>query len=105
MKNIFIPPVLVFLSLILIILIHFLLPPFNLIRFPYNLVGIVLVFIGIHISGQSHDLLKKYKTPSTFEKPVVLIDEGIYKKTRNPMYLGMHTILMGIAICFQIFCR
>ena len=101
MRKILIPPVLVLLSLILIILFYFLFPDLNLISFPFNLIGLLFIFIGIHISGQAHDLLKKYKTHKTYEKPVKLIDEGIYKRTRNPMYLGMFCLLLGIAICFQ----
>jgi len=101
MKKILIPPVFVFLSLILIVVFYILFPHLNIILFPYNLLGIVFIFLGIHTSGQSRDLFKKYKTTSDFNKPSCFIDEGIYKKTRNPMYLGMFCLLLGIAIFFQ----
>ena len=33
-----------------------------------------------------------------FRKPAYLVTEGLYRFTRNPMYLGMATILFGEAI-------
>jgi len=101
MKILFIPPVFVLISLIMIVLFYFLLPAYNYIVFPYNLSGILFTFAGFIISGKSRDLFSKYKTTLGFGKSSHLITEGIFSKTRNPMYIGMFLFLFGLSICFM----
>lgn len=100
MHKILIPPVFVFLSIAIILLSYFLLPHYNFIPFPFNLSGLIVVFGGITIMGKARDLFKKHNTTLAIEPATSLISEGIYKYTRNPMYIGMFLLLMGIAICF-----
>jgi protein-S-isoprenylcysteine O-methyltransferase Ste14 len=100
MKKCLIPPVFVFTSMILIILFYFLLPQYNWILFPYNLFGILFAYAGFVISGKSRDLFNKYKTTLGFDKSTYLITEGVFSKTRNPMYIGMFLLLFGMSICF-----
>lgn len=101
MKNLFIPPAVVLYSVIFIILFYLFLKQFNIIPFPYNLGGIIITFVGFTIMGKSRDLFNKYKTTLGFDKSSYLIDEGIFSKTRNPMYIGMFLLLLGIALCFR----
>lgn len=101
MKKLLIPPVFVIISLILIVLFYFLLPGYNWIPFPYNLLGILFVYTGFVISGKSRDLFNKYKTTLGFDKSTHLITEGVFSKTRNPMYIGMFLFLFGMSICFM----
>jgi protein-S-isoprenylcysteine O-methyltransferase Ste14 len=100
MKNIIIPPVFVLISLILIIVFYFLIPDFNYIPFPFNLSGLALVFAGFGIMGTTRKLFQKHKTTLFIEKSSAFIQEGLFAKTRNPMYIGMFTLLFGIGICF-----
>ena len=100
MKKILIPPVFVLLGLLLIISFYFIFPHLNYIPFPVNLIGIVFMFFGFLMNSEAWELLKKYETPHSFEKSVVLVNEGIFKKTRNPMYIGMFLLLLGSASCF-----
>lgn len=100
MNKILIPPVFVFISLCLIILFYFLLPGYNWIPFPYNFLGVLIAFSGFVIMGKTRDLFDKYKTTLGFDKSSHLINEGIFIKTRNPMYVGMFLFLFGISICF-----
>ena len=51
--------------------------------------------------GKARDLFKKYQTTLTFEEASFLITEGIFSKTRNPMYLGMFMLLLGLGISFM----
>ncbi|MCD4736233.1 MAG: isoprenylcysteine carboxylmethyltransferase family protein [Bacteroidales bacterium] len=101
MKKLFIPPVFIFTCLILIVLFYFLIPSYNWIKFPFNLCGIFIALIGLLTMGKSKDLFKKHQTSLAIEKSSFLITEGIFSKTRNPMYLGMFLLLLGIGVCFM----
>ena len=101
MKKLFIPPVILLFCFLLIILFFFLLPDLNLVPFPYNLSGIIVAFAGFIIMGKSHDLFKQYQTTMDFEKSSCLISEGIFSKTRNPMYAGMFLLLLGMGVGFM----
>jgi protein-S-isoprenylcysteine O-methyltransferase Ste14 len=101
MKKLFIPPLLILLSLALIILFYFLFPSLNLIPFPYNFLGLLVALSGFIIMGKARELFKKHQTTMDFKESSSLIQEGIFLKTRNPMYLGMFLLLFGIAICFR----
>jgi protein-S-isoprenylcysteine O-methyltransferase Ste14 len=59
------------------------------------------VIIGLTKMGKSRDLFRKYKTTLGFDNVTHLITEDVYSKTRNPMYLGMFLLLLGIGICFM----
>jgi protein-S-isoprenylcysteine O-methyltransferase Ste14 len=40
-------------------------------------------------------------TPAPIDPPKVLIVMGLYKYVRNPMYVGVLTVLLGEMICFE----
>jgi protein-S-isoprenylcysteine O-methyltransferase Ste14 len=40
-------------------------------------------------------------TPAPIDAPKKLVVRGLYRYTRNPMYLGVLTIILGWAIAFQ----
>jgi protein-S-isoprenylcysteine O-methyltransferase Ste14 len=50
--------------------------------------------------GKSRDLFKKHQTTLDFDKSSYLITEGVFSKTRNPMYIGMFLLLLGLGVCF-----
>jgi protein-S-isoprenylcysteine O-methyltransferase Ste14 len=100
-KKIFIPPVVLGIALLLVIVFHYYLKDFNFIPFPYNLSGIVVILTGFSILGKARVLFNKYKTTFTFEDASFLINEGIFGKTRNPVYLGMCLFLLGVSICSE----
>ena len=92
------PPHVAIVSLIVVIILHYLLPtPF--ISKPYNYFGILFFIAGPLILFWSFGLFKKKSTPiMPGRKPTAVVMEGPYKFTRNPMYLGVTTALLGIAI-------
>ena len=100
MKKILIPPVVVFISLFMIVLFYFLFPGFNRILFPFNLAGILFIWGGIVIMGKSRDLFRKHNTTLGIKPSSALITEGVFSKTRNPMYIGMFLLLLGISVGF-----
>jgi protein-S-isoprenylcysteine O-methyltransferase Ste14 len=100
MKKLFIPPVCVFICLLLIAAFYFLLPRYNLVPFPVNLAGGPIAFFGFVPMGKARDLFRKHRTTLAIERPSCLVTEGIFSKTRNPMYAGMFLLLFGVGICF-----
>ena len=62
--------------------------------------GSIIIFFGIIIILSAIVLFKKYKTTITPLKPskaTKLIVSGVYKFSRNPMYLGLLLVLSGIS--------
>lgn len=81
----------------IMIVVHFILPSIKILRFPFNLLGIATFCIGIWMSKLGSDFFEKKKTTvMTFDTPSVLVKEGLYKYSRNPMYLGFAFIVIGI---------
>ena len=92
------PPHVAILSLTAIILLHYLFPT-PLIPKPFNYFGILFFAVGLLILFWSFGLFKKKDTPILpGQKPTALVIEGPYRFTRNPMYLGVTTALLGIAV-------
>ena len=60
-----------------------------------------MIIIGLIIMLSAIILFKKYQTTITPLNPsnaTKLITDGIYKYSRNPMYLGLLLVLFGISI-------
>ena len=93
------PPVYFFLALLLMTALHLLLPLNALISFPWNLAGLVPVGIGASLNILADRSFKFHiTTVKSFQKSSVLVRDSVFKYSRNPMYLGMILILVGIAI-------
>ncbi len=98
MKKLYIPPVLIAYSIFIMIALYSFAPRFNLIKFPYNLIGILIAFSGFVLMGKARDLFKKHQTTLQIEKSNHMIDECVFSKTRNPMYIGMLILILGFSI-------
>ena len=63
-----------------------------------NALGYILIGIGVLINVNISYLFMKFGkgTPSITEPTKKLVQRGIYKYTRNPMYLSNTTIILGI---------
>jgi len=76
---------------------HFLLPIKQFINYPYNFMGFLFFVIGGILNIWTDQLFKKNKTTvKPLEKPSAFIQTGPFKISRNPMYLGMTILLIGI---------
>lgn len=86
-------------SIFLIILIHFIVPGKFIIPYPWNLAGIIPVIIGAVLNLVAD---REFKINKTTVKPhevsSFLITTGLFKVSRNPMYLGMVLVLIGISV-------
>ena len=85
-------------SIITAVVLHYFFPITTIIPFPYNLLGLVIVGLGIYLAFLSVRLLISYNT--TFEageNPSSLVARRPYSYSRNPIYLGFLLIALGTA--------
>ena len=93
------PPTYLFVSILVMAALHFLFPISKIIPFPWNLLGAIPFALGLAANLIADRAFKKHKTiVNPFETSTVLITCGIFRITRNPMYLGFVLILIGISI-------
>lgn len=93
------PPFYFFGFIALEIMLHFVFPIYRLEYKPYNYLGILLIGLGLSLNLISkHTVLNSKTTIVPFQEPSVLVTQGLYRYSRNPMYLGMVLILFGEAI-------
>jgi len=93
------PPTLLFGLLVVCIGLALSLPTRSLDPWPFDLLGLAAILAGIVLNLWSDHQLKAAKTTvKPHERPSVLVTDGAFRLTRNPMYLGMALILAGAAI-------
>jgi protein-S-isoprenylcysteine O-methyltransferase Ste14 len=60
--------------------------------------GLVLVVIGVAFAFSALGIFKKRSTTTIpFERPTSLVMSGPYRFSRNPMYVGLTLIYLGVA--------
>jgi protein-S-isoprenylcysteine O-methyltransferase Ste14 len=70
--------------------------------YPYNLAGWVLLAAGLGVSLYHSRLFKKTGANiMTFGTPTKFVTSGLYRYSRNPMYLGFVLALLGAALLYQ----
>jgi len=101
-KRKIVPPVYLLLTLAAMAALHYLLPIARLSYEPYSTyAGIALIVIGVLIAGAAAGLFWRAGTPVIpFEKSTALVTGGLFRYTRNPMYLGMIVLLSGAGLIF-----
>ena len=93
------PPILVLILLVAMGALHVLLPGRELIAFPYTLIGAVVAALGFVLTLSGARLFARVGTNiRTFNEPGVLVTGGLFRWSRNPMYLGFVLLLLGTAI-------
>lgn len=98
-KNSALPPTYLLAAIITMVGLHFLLPGMKLLRFPWNLSGVIPLVVGILFNLTADKAFKKNQTTvKPFEVSSALITDGVFKITRNPMYLGFVLILVGLGL-------
>lgn len=93
------PPVYLLVTLLIMALLHYYWPVARLLYAPLKYMGVVLVICGVVITTVSAGAFFKAKTPVIpFATSTVVVTTGLYRFTRNPMYLGMVLALLGVAL-------
>jgi protein-S-isoprenylcysteine O-methyltransferase Ste14 len=97
------PPIWFFIFLGGALLVHFYLLETRIDFLPpmvSKVIGVLLVLWGLYLSNIASKRFKEENTEILPASPTnrVLIIDGPYKKTRNPMYLGMIFLMLGIGV-------
>ncbi len=93
------PPTYFFVSIVAMLGLHLLLPLSTLIQFPWNFISLIPLALGggLNIIAD-RDFKKAGTNVKPFEESSTLITSGVFRLSRNPMYLGMVLMLVGEAI-------
>lgn len=60
---------------------------------------LIVIVIGVGLAKRGSDTFERIGTNiETFQKPEVLVTDGLFSFSRNPMYLGFVMALLGVAI-------
>jgi len=69
-----------------------------------DLVGVVEILIGASLGAWAVSTFRRLQTPVLpFHPARALAEEGPYALTRNPMYLGLAIVYLGIALVMNAF--
>jgi protein-S-isoprenylcysteine O-methyltransferase Ste14 len=93
------PPTYLLIAIVLMLVLHFPLPVYKVVPVPWNIFGIVPLACGIVLNLiADSDFHHAQTTVKPFEQSTALITTGVFRITRNPMYLGYVLILVGVAL-------
>jgi protein-S-isoprenylcysteine O-methyltransferase Ste14 len=97
-KRKIIPPVYLLICLVLMWLMQLFIPVYQYSHPPFAYLVIFAVFLGIIMAAISAGMFKRAGTGiEPFDEATTLVTIGFYRFTRNPMYMGMFLMLLGVA--------
>jgi protein-S-isoprenylcysteine O-methyltransferase Ste14 len=93
------PPTVLLVAVLLMLGLHFLLPVTQIVPGIWRLQGLLPLCLGLAISFASEKQFHQAGTTvHPFKESSRLVTDGLYRFSRNPMYLGMALILVGVAL-------
>ena len=99
-RALIVPPLLALYGLVGQYILHVYLPITATKDFPLWL-GILIILFGFFLVVYTLRIFKKEETAIIPNgTPSTLIDDGVFRFSRNPIYLGMTTILIGSALIY-----
>jgi protein-S-isoprenylcysteine O-methyltransferase Ste14 len=97
-RPILIPPHILGFCVTIEMMFIFVFREYRVITFPFNLIGIIGIVFGQGLIILTHSFMKKHKTTVKYHKSTLLVTEGPFRFSRNPMYLGMEIVLIGLSV-------
>lgn len=93
------PPAYFLLAVIVMILLDSFFPISRWLHYPWRYLGIIIMVFGFCLGLGSGMFFRKLGTnPRPGKKATLIVTKGPFRYTRNPMYTGLITILIGLAI-------
>ena len=96
------PPTWLLVAMITMLALHFLIPVAWIISPFWNLTGLILIASGLILNLSADKAFHQiHTTVKPFEESSSLVTNGVFRISRNPMYLGFVLILTGVAILLR----
>jgi protein-S-isoprenylcysteine O-methyltransferase Ste14 len=94
------PPAYFFIAMVVMLGLNYLWPVTQWVVWPWTLVGVLFIVLGFTLTLSAAWQFRIAGTAiKPFEISSTLVTHGMFRYSRNPMYLGLLTILAGTAIC------
>jgi len=98
------PPIYFLIALVAMVLLNAFAPIGNWLYYPWRYLGIIVIIFGFSLSLGSGIFFRKLGTnPRPGIQANVLVTKGPFRFTRNPMYLGLIAMLVGVSILLGSF--
>lgn len=95
------PPLLTVALLLLMFVVDRFVPIAHVVPAPYNKLGALLIVAGLGAGMAARiAFLRVHTNIHTFREPGTLLTDGVFRFSRNPMYVGMALVLLGAALLF-----
>ena len=96
------PTTCLLMAILVMIISHFMVPLAWIIPPMWSLAGLVLIATGVMINLMADKAFHQaHTTVKPFEESSSLVTNGVFRISRNPMYLGFVMILIGIAVLLR----
>ena len=99
MPRTLLPPTYFLASLGLMAALAFALPLADILSWPWRVLGAAPIAAGVWLNLAADRAFRaRGTTVRPFERSSALVTDGVFRISRNPMYLGMILILVGVAM-------
>ena len=96
------PPTWMLIATIAMLALNFLLPVAKIIPTLWNLSGLIFLVSGITLNLIADRAFQRVGTTvKPYQESSNLVTSGVFQLSRNPMYLGMVLILIGVAVLLR----
>jgi protein-S-isoprenylcysteine O-methyltransferase Ste14 len=93
------PPTWLLNAILLAVALHLVIPVTTILPPYWNLLGLIPFALGIALNLSADRAFHRAHTSvNPFDKPSTLVTWGVFRISRNPMYLGFVLILTGVAV-------
>jgi protein-S-isoprenylcysteine O-methyltransferase Ste14 len=93
------PPIYFAVALGAMVALHFLIPVMMFGSSAFTALGVGLILAGVAIAVWARGLFRRAGTTvKPFQESSALVTAGPYRLTRNPMYVGMVSVLLGAGL-------